>query len=128
MALHELTARVGYDVPAGELRGLGAFVEYVYKGNYFVDNGNQLRIPSFGLVNLNLHYDRAVESGSFDLFSAYFEVKNVLDRTYIASANNITNSLTNGVQNPGFFLAQFSTGSIYAGAPRAFTGGVKIKF
>jgi hypothetical protein len=33
----------------------------------------------------------------------FFEVKNLLDKTYIASANNITNSLnaTTGLQNPG---------------------------
>lgn len=128
VALHEATARVGYDVPAGEFRGLGAFAEYVYKGRYFVDNGNQLRIPSFGLVNLNVHYDRAVDFGFIRSIAAYVEVKNAFDRRFVGSANNITNTLTNGVQNPGFTLAQFSTGSIFAGAPRAFTAGVKVKF
>ena len=102
VALHEVTARVGYDVPAGDLRGLGAFVEYVYKGNYFVDNGNQLRIPSFGLININAHYDRTVDIGFVRSISAYAEVKNVFNAGYVASANNITNTLTNSIQNPGF--------------------------
>ena len=128
VALHELTARVGYDVSTGDFRGLGAFAEYVYKGRYFVDNGDQLRIPSFGIVNLNVHYDRTVDFGFIKSIAAYFEVKNASDRRYVASANTITNTLTNGVQNPGFYLAQFSTGSVFAGLPRTFTGGVKVKF
>jgi iron complex outermembrane receptor protein len=47
----------------------------------------------------------------------------VFDRTYIASANNIGNSVTvAGLQglNP--------TGSIYAGSPRAFIAGIKLAF
>ena len=60
--------------------------------------------------------------------AAFAEVKNVFDRRYVASANNITNTLTAGVQNPGFILAQFGTGSVFAGQPRAFAGGVKVKF
>ena len=60
----------------------------------------------------------------------FFEVKNVFDRTYIASANNITDSINavTGVQNPGSVLAITGTGSIYAGAPRAFIGGLKLAF
>ena len=56
----------------------------------------------------------------------FFEVKNLLDKTYIASANNITDSInaTTGLQNPGTVLANTGTGSIYAGAPRTFVGGM----
>ena len=128
VALHEATARIGYDVPIGDLRGLGAFAEYVYKGRYFIDNGNQLRIPSFGIVNLNVHYDRTVDFGWIKSVAAFVEVKNALDKRYAASANVITNTLTGNIQNPGFLLAQFGTGSVFAGSPRAFTGGVKVKF
>ena len=60
----------------------------------------------------------------------FFEVKNVLNKTYVASANNITDSInaTTGIQNPGSILAATGTGSIYAGAPRAFVAGMKLAF
>ena len=128
VALHEATARFGYDVPAGDFRGLGAFAEYVYKDRYFVDNGDQLRIPSFGLFNANVHYDRSVDLGFVRNIAVNFEVKNVFDKRYAASANVITNSVTGTIQTPGFLLAQFGTGSIFAGSPRAFTGSAKVKF
>ena len=45
--------------------------------------------------------------------------------TYIASANNIGNTVTTaGVQNLANVLAN-TTGSIYAGSPRAFMTGRK---
>jgi iron complex outermembrane receptor protein len=52
----------------------------------------------------------------------------VFDRTYIASANNIANSVSSaGVQNPASNLMN-TTGSIYAGSPRAFVAGMKVAF
>lgn len=54
------------------------------------------------------------------------------DLTYVAAANNIQNraSLQNGVvvQNGYADLAQQQTGSIYAGTPRLFQGGMKFRF
>ncbi|MBG0812486.1 TonB-dependent receptor [Methylosinus sp. H3A] len=128
VAPHELTTRIGYDIPQGDFKGVGAYLEYVLKSSYFIDNGNQLTIPGYGLVNLNLHYDRDVSIGFLKNISAFVEVRNVFDRTYVASATVISNSLTSGFQNPGFALSQNSTGSIYAGQPRAIQGGVKFKF
>ena len=54
------------------------------------------------------------------------EVRNVFDRTYVASANNIGNS----VRPPAFRTAASAstTGSIYAGSPRAFMAGMKLAF
>jgi iron complex outermembrane receptor protein len=58
----------------------------------------------------------------------YAEVRNVFDRTYVASANNIGNSVTAaGVQNGASVLAN-TTNSIYAGSPRAFIAGIKLAF
>jgi hypothetical protein len=50
--------------------------------------------------------------------------------TYIASANNITDNInaTTSLQNPGSLLATRGTGSIYAGAPRPFVGGMRLAF
>jgi iron complex outermembrane recepter protein len=132
VAPHTATGRLGYDQPHGDFKGLGAFVEYNFQSAYFVDNGNVLTIPGYGLVNANLHFDRELEYGPFKHFTAYFEVRNIFDRNWVASANNIQNSvsLVNGavVQNGYAQLAQNGTGSIYAGNPRLFQGGVKFKF
>jgi iron complex outermembrane recepter protein len=42
----------------------------------------------------------------------FFEVKNVLDKTYVASANNITDTISpvTGLQNPASVLATTGTG------------------
>jgi iron complex outermembrane receptor protein len=125
----ELTSRVGYDEPSGSLAGLGGFVEYVWKDSFFMENGNVLKAPGYSLVNINVHYDKKINDGYIKGVLFYFETKNLFDKTYVASANNITNTITGaGVQNPGTVLASTGTGSIYAGAPRSFFGGMKLRF
>ena len=127
---HELSARVGYDQPAGPLQGLGGFVEFIFKDAFFMENANLLKAPGYELVNLNLHYNRDIAYGYVRSMTLFFEVKNVFDKTYVASANNITDSISaaTGLQNPGSVLATTGTGSIYAGAPRTFIGGLKLAF
>ncbi|UPJ53099.1 TonB-dependent receptor [Bradyrhizobium sp. 200] len=125
---HELTARLGYDQMWGPLAGLGAFVEVQWKDSFYMDNANLLKAPGYELVNLNVHYNTDLKSDYFKSLSMYVEVRNVFDRTYVASANNIGNSVTAaGVQNPASVLAN-TTGSIYAGSPRAFFAGMKLAF
>ena len=125
---NELTTRLGYDEMSGRLAGLGAFVEVQWKDSFYMDNANLLKAPGYELVNLNVHYKTDLPSDYFRSLSLYLEVRNVFDRTYVASANNITNSVTSaGVQNPASVLANIS-GSIYAGSPRAFVAGMKVAF
>ena len=125
---HELTARLGYDQMWGPLAGLGAFVEVQWKDSFYMDNANLLKAPGYELVNLNVHYNTDLKSDYFKSLSMYVEVRNVFDRTYVASANNIGNSVTaGGIQNPASVLAN-TTGSIYAGSPRAFIAGMKLAF
>jgi iron complex outermembrane receptor protein len=125
---NELTARIGYDELFGRLAGLGAFVEVQWKDSFYMDNANLLKAPGYELVNLNVHYKTDLLSDYFRSLSLYLEVRNVFDRTYVASANNISNSVTSGgVQNPASVLAN-TTGSIYAGSPRAFVAGMKVAF
>jgi iron complex outermembrane receptor protein len=125
---NELTARLGYDQMWGPLAGLGAFVEVQWKDSFYMDNANLLKAPGYELVNLNVHYNTDLKSDYFKSLSMYVEVRNVFDRTYVASANNIGNSVTAaGIQNPASVLAN-STGSIYAGSPRAFFAGMKLAF
>ena len=125
---NELTTRLGYDQMSGPLAGLGAFVEVQWKDSFYMDNANLLKAPGYELVNLNVHYKADLASDYFRNLSLYLEVRNVFDRTYVASANNIGNSVTAlGVQNPASILAN-TTGSIYAGSPRAFIAGMKVAF
>jgi iron complex outermembrane receptor protein len=125
---NELTTRLGYDEVSGPLAGLGAFVEVQWKDSFYMDNANLLRAPGYELVNLNVHYKTDLASDYLRNLSLYLEVRNVFDRTYVASANNIGNSVTAlGVHNPASVLAT-TTGSIYAGSPRAFIAGMKVAF
>lgn len=125
---NELTARLGYDQLHGPLTGLGGFVELVWKDSFYMDNANFLKAPGYEIVNLNLHYKTDLVSDYFRQLTMFFEVRNVFDKTYVASANNIADSVTAaGVQNPASVLAN-STGSIYAGSPRAFVAGMKLAF
>ena len=73
----------------GPLAGLGAFVEVQWKDSFYMDNANLLKAPGYELVNLNVHYNTDLKSDYFKSLSMYAEVRNVFDRTYVASANNI---------------------------------------
>lgn len=133
-----LTARLGYDVPAGPAKGLGAYAEYYLTDAFYADNGNLLKVPGSQIVNVNLHYDADLQNSFFQKIGAYFEVRNVFDSTYLASANNITNTINTvtGLQNPGYSVVcpatnaalSCTTGSMYAGLPRTFVGGIRVKF
>ena len=105
-------------------------VGYVRKDAFFMENANLLKAPGYGLVNVNVHYDTDIVHDYLKDVVFFFEVKNVLDKTYIASANNIVDSINavTGVQNPGSILATTGTGSIYAGAPRTYVAGMKLAF
>jgi iron complex outermembrane receptor protein len=120
---HELTARLGYEQMWGPLAGLGAFVEVQWKDSFWMDNANLQKAPGYELVNLNVHYKTDLQSDYFKSLSMYVEVRNAFDRTYVASANNIGNSVSaGGVQG------LTNSGSIYAGSPRAFIAGMKLAF
>jgi iron complex outermembrane receptor protein len=124
---NELTARLGYDQPHGPLTGLGGFVELVWKDSFYMDNANLLKAPGYEVVNVNLHYKKDLTADYFRQLTLFFEVRNLFNQTYVASANNIADSVTGGVQNPASVLAG-TTGSIYAGSPRAFVAGMKVAF
>jgi iron complex outermembrane recepter protein len=128
---NELLLRLGYDQPTGAWKGLGGFIQFQWQDAYFMDNANLLKAPGYELVNLNVHYNIDLATSTyFKSAMLYFEVRNVFNTTYVASANNIIDSLnsTTGAQNPGSVLAVTGTGSIYAGEPRAFKGGVRFAF
>jgi iron complex outermembrane receptor protein len=88
-----------------------------------MENANLLWAPGYETVDVNVHYERTLNWGPIKSFMAYFEVRNVLDEVYIASANNITDK----VGSTASTLAD-AVGSIYAGAPRTYYGGMKVRF
>jgi iron complex outermembrane receptor protein len=119
---------LSWDETSGPLRGLGAFVEVVWKDSFYMENANLLKAPGYEVVNANVHYKTDLASEYLKTLSVYFEVRNLFDRTYVASANNIADPVQPGGQpSPASSLAGV-TGSIYAGAPRAFVAGMKIAF
>jgi iron complex outermembrane receptor protein len=130
VAPNALFTRLGYDEPVGPWKGIGWFAEYVWLDAFFMENANLLKAPGYGLVNLNVHYDTDVASDYLKGAIFFVEVKNVLNKTYVASANNITDTISPvaGLANPGSVLATTGTGSIYAGAPRTLVAGMKLAF
>jgi iron complex outermembrane receptor protein len=126
---NNLLVRVGYDETSGPLAGLGAFVETYWRDSYFLDNANLIKAPGYALVNLNVHYDPSVKLAYLRGITLFLSVQNLFDKTYAASANNVSDSLnaTTGLQNTASVIGA-SGGSIYAGAPCAVIGGVKVKF
>ncbi|WP_264048051.1 TonB-dependent receptor family protein [Methylobacterium flocculans] len=126
---HELLARIGYDQATGPLAGLGGYLEAVVQDGFFLDNANQLRAPGYAILNANLHYATELTGGYARRLTLYAEVRNLLDTTYVSSAQNLANGLNaaTGLQNGAGVLAA-TTGSIFAGAPRNVVGGMKLAF
>ena len=90
---HFLDARFLYDEDHGPLKGVGGFVELVYRSSFYLDNANLLQAPGYEIVNAGLHYDPPVEAGPLHKAHIYFEVENLLNKTYVGSASNITDTL-----------------------------------
>lgn len=131
---HTLTLRYGYDQPHGDLAGLGAYVEYIFKSDYTIDNANFTTVPSYSLVNLNAHYNHDIADFYIKNIELYFDVSNIFNRTYVSGAFVMANSVLAGtpIQTPLVWptggLATAQGAGILAGQPRAFTGGIKLKF
>ncbi len=119
----EVTTRLSYDVPDGPLKGVGTFAEYEWHDGFFMENANLLTAPGYELVNVNVHYNKDFSSGPIKSLLAYFEIRNLFDETYISAANNISDKTDSTAAS----LADVS-GSIYAGAPRTYYGGMKVRF
>jgi iron complex outermembrane receptor protein len=126
---NNLFARLAYDQPYGPFAGLGFFIETYWRSPFYMDNANLIKAPGWAMFNLDFHYDLSASESNPRAFGIFFEIQNLFNTTYIASANNVSDSIsaTTGLQNPASVVAN-ATGSIYAAAPRAFFGGIKIRF
>ena len=129
VAPNEFTTRLAYDQPDGPWRGLGGFVEVQVVDAFFIDNANLVKTPGYATVNLNLHYNVDIQDRYLKNVLLFAEVRNVLNQTYVASANNVSDSISSatGAQNSAATVAA-ATGSIYAGAPRTFLAGIRLRF
>lgn len=125
---HQFVGRVGYDIPYGDFKGFGGFIKYVQRSDAPLDNANIVWAPGYGVVNLDLHYNREIENSFFKKIGVYFQVKNLFDRTYFTSAAVVSDSLISGtiVQQPSSVLS--NSISVIPATPRAFVGGVRLKF
>ena len=117
---NEFTTRLSYDIPNGPYKGIGAYAEYEFHDGFYMENANLLKAPGYDVVNLNVHYRKDLSGGPIKSLLAYFAIENVFDDTYISAANNVTDRV-------GVDPASLS-GSIYAGAPRTYYGGMKLSF
>ncbi|QNT78145.1 TonB-dependent receptor family protein [Entomobacter blattae] len=125
---HFLDARFIYEQKEGPLQGLGGFIELNWRSAFPLDNANLISADGYRLVNLNLHYTVPTAAAFFKKITLFLNIQNLLDTTYIASANNIRNTLaSNGLESPASVLAS-SRPSIFAGTRRSFYGGIKLNF
>lgn len=95
--------------------GWGGWVETNYSNSYFLNNGNTVGIPSFWLVNLNLHKTFQFENNWVRFAKLYFEIDNLADKDYAASGQVVSDATADA--NKQLF---------FAGYGRAFYGGVTL--
>jgi len=125
---HALDARVLYDQPDGPLEGVGGFAELTWRTGAWLDNANLLKAPGATLLTLEVHYDPPERFGWAHRLHTYFEVQNVTNAVYVAGATPVADTLTTAGRQAGRPTLAAATGSIYAGTPRAFWGGVRLRF
>ena len=123
-----LDARLNYRQPTGPLRGLGGFLELVWRDAYALDNADLVRAAGYELVNLALSYDPPFRLAADRHLHLYIEIQNLFDRTTIGSASNIADSLTAAGAEAGAGALRSVTGSVFAGSPRAVFGGLTVRF
>lgn len=119
-------ARLMYDQTHGSLRGVGGFIEANYRQSFVLDNANLLRAPQATVWDANVHFSPYTAHGVLSRLNFYLEVRNLSNRAYVASASNVSDSLSSstGMENGLGTLA--GSGSIWAGEPRNYVGGIEI--
>jgi iron complex outermembrane receptor protein len=125
---HTLTSRIAYDRPTGELSGFGSYLEYSYRDKFWLDNSNLIQAPGYNVWNFNVHYDGRPSNSALRGFHLLFEIQNLTNRIWVASASNLSNSLNSstGVQSDAIVLS--NSGSLYAGNPRTFIVSLRRVF
>ncbi len=116
---HILNARLGYE----SAYHVGAWLEMNWLDDFFVNNSNTLKTDAYTVYNLNLHYSRDLAGPIVHGVSAFFEVQNLFDQEYIASANVVADATT----DTPFNLATTKQ-AFFSGDARSYFAGLKLKF
>ena len=126
---NNLTARLNDNYSRSGFGSIGGYFETTFREAYWLDNANLLKAPSATLLNADLHYDPPVGHGELSRLHFFYNLQNLAGRTYVGSANNISDSISSstGLENGAATVAN-TTGSFYAGMPRASYGGVQLRF
>lgn len=107
-----LNMKVMYDHAKTEW---GGWVETNYYNSYYLNNSNTIGIPSYWLVNVNLHKTFRFNNDWVRFAKFFFEVNNIADKTYAASGQ-VASDATPDANKQLFF----------AGYGRSFYGGVTL--
>ena len=102
-----------YDHPSG----WGGWLETSYWNSYFLNNNNTVGAPAYWLLNTNIHKNFEITNSFFRFAKFYAELNNILDTTYVASGNVVSDSTPDA--NKTLF---------YAGYGRAFYAGITLGF
>jgi iron complex outermembrane receptor protein len=96
--------------------GWGAWLQTSYWNSYFLNNANSVAAPAYWLLNANIHKNFDIKNIPYVRFAKFYaELDNILDKTYVASGNVVSDS-TPDAQKTLF----------YAGYGRAFYAGVTL--
>ncbi|MEO8327130.1 MAG: TonB-dependent receptor, partial [Nitrospirota bacterium] len=93
----------------------GAWVETNYYNSYDLNNSNTVGIPSYWILNVNLHKTFTFNNDWVRFAKFFFEVNNIADKTYAASGQVVSDGTPDA--NKQLF---------FAGYGRSFYGGVTI--
>lgn len=109
-----VNSKVAYD---HEATGWGAWVEGSYYNSYFLNNSNTFSIPSYVVLNVNIHKNVELSNSWFRFAKFYLELDNIADKKYAASGQVI------GGETAG---AAALNQAFFAGYGRAIYGGVTV--
>lgn len=116
---HILNAKLGYE----SRYHLGGWIEVNCLSDFFVNNSNTLKAEGYQVANVNLHYSRDLPEPYIRGVTAFFEIQNLFDVDYIASANVVADTPTDTPANLATTKQAF-----FAGPERSFWAGLKLKF
>jgi iron complex outermembrane receptor protein len=98
--------------------GWGGWFELSWIDSFFINNANTLGSPAYILCNLNIHDRYELKNNKYVRYvKSFFQISNLFDKTYVASAVPIADS----TPDP-------SKQAFFAGYGRAFYGGVTLGF
>jgi iron complex outermembrane recepter protein len=97
--------------------GWGGWIEGSYYNSYFLNNSNTFAIPSYIVMNVNVHKVIEIKNSWLRFAKFYLELDNIADKKYAASGQVIGGETT---------AAAAGQQAFFAGYGRAIYGGVTL--